>query len=102
MQIQSIVIAALAAVAVAMPGQEGDYDRGHGGDHGKECKPIAYECTQSHGKPGWNVCNTSNKWEVSAFPLNLFYTPSLLAPAVCHPYGLEAQGGRKEEKEIGD
>lgn len=59
MQIQSIVIAALAAVAVAMPGKEGH--------HGKECKPISYECTESHGKPGWNVCNTSNKWEVS-FP----------------------------------
>lgn len=98
MQIQSIVIAALAAVAVAMPGKEGDYDRGHGGDHGKECKPIAYECTKSHGKPGWNVCNTSNKWEVSN---PLLYVLSL-RPGGLPPLWPRGPRGQKRRKETGD
>lgn len=70
MQLQTIVIAALAAVAAASPYEEkhghgGDKDHGHGGGHGRQCKPATYQCAESHGKPAWNVCDTSGKWVVS-------------------------------------
>lgn len=80
MQLQTIIIAALAAVAAAMPHEENDKKHGHGGDHhdgghghGKECKPATYQCSEEHGKPSWDVCNTSGKWEVS-------YSPSPFQP----------------------
>lgn len=88
MQIQTIIIATLAAVATAMPGKDDGkgYETGHWGKDGgkdyagsrwgKECKPIAYECTDNHNKPGWNVCNTSGKWEVSFPPFPSFWRPS--------------------------
>ncbi|PHH76693.1 hypothetical protein CDD80_1331 [Ophiocordyceps camponoti-rufipedis] len=54
MKFLAITIAALASVVAA-------------GEYGKECEPATYSCTYQYGKPGWQVCNTSGKWEFGGF-----------------------------------
>ena len=56
MQFKALVFAAIAAVAAAAPSEDAEAQW--------HCEPATYACTWQHGKPGWKVCDTNEKWQV--------------------------------------
>lgn len=73
MQLKTLVLAALAAVATAAPS---DADAQH-----HKCEPATYQCLRGgHHKPGWQVCDTSGNWQVCLSPPSPLPLSSTHAP----------------------